>query len=84
MPGNKEFYVEQERIQKHLAELSAEGLAELESEALKSSPSFLAKNFQRAVGLGKRKPDPRIPSLPAGKPPANHSQSKRHVPQQKA
>ena len=49
---NKKFYVEQQRIEKHLAELSGEGLAELEIEALKSSPSFLVKSFQRAVASG--------------------------------
>jgi hypothetical protein len=49
---DKKFYVEQQEIQKHLAGLSAEGLAELEIEALKSSPSFLVKSFQRAVASG--------------------------------
>lgn len=49
---NKKFYVEQERIQNHLAGLSAEGLAELEIAALKSSPSLLVKSFRRAVDSG--------------------------------
>lgn len=49
---NKKFYVEQERIQKHLAGLSAEGLAELEIAALKSSPLLVVKSFRRAVEAG--------------------------------
>jgi hypothetical protein len=49
---NKVFYVEQKRIQKHLSELSAEGLAELEIDAIKSSPSFLVKNYRRALESG--------------------------------
>lgn len=51
-PEDKKFYVEQQRIEKHLAELSTEGLAELEIEALKSSPSFLVKRFRQAVASG--------------------------------
>ena len=51
-PENNEFYVEQGRIQKHLAGLSADELTQLESDALKTSPSFLAKSFQRAVASG--------------------------------
>jgi len=50
----KKFYVEQE-IRKHLAELSPEGLAELEIEALKSSPSLLVQSFRRAVASGSEK-----------------------------
>jgi hypothetical protein len=46
------FYVEQERIRKHLDGLSVEGLAELEIDAINSSPSFLTKSFQRAVASG--------------------------------
>jgi len=49
---NDKFYVEQDRVRKHLAGLSAEALAELEIEALKSSPSFLVKSFRRAVDSG--------------------------------
>jgi hypothetical protein len=41
--------------QKHLAELSPEGLAELEIEALKSSPSLLVQSFRRAVSSGSEK-----------------------------
>jgi hypothetical protein len=48
----KKFYVEQQQIEKHLAELSAEELAELEIDALKSSPSFLVRSFQRVVASG--------------------------------
>jgi hypothetical protein len=51
-PENKKSDVEQQKIQKYLAELSPEGLAELEKAALKSSPSFLVKSFQRAVACG--------------------------------
>jgi hypothetical protein len=51
-PIDKKFYVEQQRIEKHLAELSAERLAELEIDALKSSPSFLVKRFQQAIASG--------------------------------
>jgi hypothetical protein len=49
---NDKFYVEQERTRKHLDGLSAEGLAKLEIEALKSSPSFLVRSFRRAVDSG--------------------------------
>jgi hypothetical protein len=49
---NKKFYVEQARIEKHLAGLSAAGLAELETEALKTSPSRLVRRFHRAVEAG--------------------------------
>jgi hypothetical protein len=49
---NDKFYVEQERIRKHLDGLSVEGLAELEIDALKSSPSFLVRSFRRAVDSG--------------------------------
>jgi hypothetical protein len=52
---DNEFYVEQEKIRKHLAGLSADGLTELESEALKSSPSFLVQSFRRAVESGSEK-----------------------------
>jgi hypothetical protein len=51
-PETNEFYVEQGRIQKHLAGLSADELAQLENDALKTSPLFLAKSFQRAVASG--------------------------------
>jgi hypothetical protein len=49
---DKKFYVEHPKIQEHLAGLSAVRLAELEIDALKSSPSFLVKSFQRAVASG--------------------------------
>ncbi|MEN6406808.1 MAG: replication initiator protein A [Thermoguttaceae bacterium] len=52
--SSKKFYVEQ-KIQKHLAELSPEGLAELEIEALKSSPSLLVQRFRQAVVSGSEK-----------------------------
>jgi len=52
LPENKALYEEQQKIEKHLAKLSPEGIAELEDAALKSSPSFLAKSFQRAVATG--------------------------------
>jgi hypothetical protein len=51
-PESEKFYVEHERIQKLLGELSAEGLAELEQEALKSTSSFHAKNYRRALESG--------------------------------
>jgi hypothetical protein len=51
-PETNTFYVEQERIEKHLMGLSTDELAQLEIDALKSSPSFLIKSFQRAVASG--------------------------------
>ncbi|MCC7086529.1 MAG: replication initiator protein A [Pirellulales bacterium] len=51
-PEDKKFYVEQQQIEEHLAGLSAERLAELEVEALKSSPSFIVERFRDAVASG--------------------------------
>ena len=51
-PEANKFYVEHKRIQEHLAGLSADELAQLENDALKASPPFLAKSFHRAVASG--------------------------------